>query len=160
MCDYRTDWRKQEESRFIVTNKKRCVTSASSNFMKSKDEIQQVEQRMQKNLSVQKYVNNLKPSYSYINVQEVPINSVCVELYPNSNIPPSPPPPRIGAARPDAVIYCGHPSLPLIHHRPVARQQLFALEPDRVAVSQRRRQVKSITNKSLSCRLINQRRGR
>lgn len=66
------------------------------------------------------------------------------------------------SAKADVVIYCGHPSLVLIHHRPVARrswQQLFAFEFNRGAVSQRR-QVKSITNAPLSRRIINQRRER
>lgn len=65
---------------------------------------------------------------------------------------PSPPSrllfPGFYSAKADVVIYCGHPSLVLIHHRPVARrswQQLFAFEFNRGAVSQRR-QVKSITN--------------
>lgn len=70
--------------------------------------------------------------------------------------------PDFYSAQADVVIYCGHPSLPLIHHRPVARQswqQLFAFEFDGGAVSQRR-QVKSITNTTLSRRIINQGRER
>lgn len=66
------------------------------------------------------------------------------------------------SAKADMVIYCGHPSLILIHHWTVARQswqQLFAFEFDRGAVSQWR-QVKSITNAQLSRRIINQRRER
>lgn len=79
---------------------------------------------------------------------------------------PSPPSPSLFPgfyrAKADVVIYCGHPSLVLIHHRPVARrswQQLFAFEFNRGAVSQRR-QVKSITNAPLSRRIINQRQER
>lgn len=70
--------------------------------------------------------------------------------------------PGFYSAKADMVIYCGHPSLILIHHRPVARQswqQLFAFEFDRGAVSQRR-QVKSITNVLVSRWIINQRRKR
>lgn len=70
--------------------------------------------------------------------------------------------PGFYSAKADMVIYCGHPSLVLIHHRPVARrswQQLFAFEFNRGAVSQRR-QVKSITNTLLSHRIINQRQER
>lgn len=65
-------------------------------------------------------------------------------------------------AKADVVIYCGHPSLVLIHHRLVARrswQQLFAFEFNRGAVSQRQ-QVKSITKVLLSHRIINQRQER
>lgn len=70
--------------------------------------------------------------------------------------------PGFYSARADTVIYCGHPSLVLIHHQPVARQswqQLFAFEFNRGAVSQRR-QVKSITNALLSHQIINQRQER
>ncbi|TNN79255.1 hypothetical protein EYF80_010500 [Liparis tanakae] len=47
------------------------------------------------------------------------------------------------SAKADVVIYCGNPSLVLIHHWPVARrswQQLFAFEFNRGAVSQRRQE--------------------
>lgn len=73
------------------------------------------------------------PFKRHINLWEVLMSPVCrtlSELACETQVPllRPPRPSRIGVARADAVIYCGHPSLSLIHHRPVARQQLFALD--------------------------------